>query len=145
MFSKNLIKTSNLFLNVWNRTLSITIWSDRCTTCFILTLTYFHNLPAMPQSACAKPWLDQGHRTLYYASVHTWVTCVAVPLKWEGLLKWTTHMHTCLHNQASSIWLQKKKKKKKKSNGKYHDSSISFLSFIPVQRAITPSHVLIRH
>lgn len=115
MFSKKLIKTSNSFLNVWNRTLSITIWSDRCTTCFILILAYFHNLPAMPQSACAKTWLDQGHRTpLLCRCAHVSHLHGSLIKMWGTTQVKTTHMHTCLHNQASSIWLQKKKEKEKK-------------------------------
>lgn len=109
------------------------------------TNAYFHNLPAMPQSACAKTWLDQGHRTPYYASVRMWVTCTAVPLKWEGLLKWKPLAYVFAQSGLQHMTSEKKKKEKKKSNGKYHDSSISFISFIPVQRAITPSHVLIRY
>lgn len=55
----------------------------------------------------------------------------------------TTLTHT--HTFAQSGLQHTPSEKEKKGNGKYHDSSISFISFIPVQRAISPSHVLIRY
>lgn len=55
------------------------------------------------------------------------------------------HSHTHTHMFAQSGLQHTPSEKEKRGNGKYHDSSISFISFIPVQRAISPSHVLIRY